>query len=191
VTERSEIRILRAELLDVHRELMQLRQQAEQLIATNRDLSGMLAASSQRASDLLKMIVAFHRLLDAPDAAGALQSVEEVLVTVIGTEDYAVLQVSDQSTLHPVRGMGPTLARVEETPVALARLHETDGRAVPMYIGDHLVGVIVIGELLPHRGPLNASDEQVLALVSRFAASAVMAAGQRNAWTRLALPPLA
>jgi len=186
----SELRILRAELLDAHRELVRLRSQTEQLLASNRDLSSLLSTSAQRTGELVKIIVAFRRLLEAPDAAAALRSIEEILINVIGTEDFVLLlsMESLSAPMHPIAGMGPALEGARKKAPTLDEANTADGRALPMYIAEHLVGVIVIETLLPHRDPLNASDDEVLHLLSRFGATAVMAAHHRRSWTRVSLP---
>src|SRR3954471_8779385 len=102
----SELRILRAELLDAHRELVRLRSQIEQLLASNRDLSSLLSTSAQRTDELVKIIVAFRRLLESVDAAAALRSIEEILINVIGTEDFVLMLNTDgpRKPLHPIAG---------------------------------------------------------------------------------------
>jgi hypothetical protein len=188
----TELRILRAELLDAHRELVRLRSQIEQLLASNRDLSSLLSSSAQRTDELVKIIVAFRRLLESGDAAAAVRSIEEILVNVIGTEDFVLLLNTDgpRTPLHAIAGMGPARVRASKKPPTVDDLGHVESRVVPMYIAEHVVGVIVIAELLAHRDPYNASDDQVLALLSRFGASAVMAAHHRHEWTRLPVAAL-
>lgn len=186
----TEMRILRTELLDAHRELVRLRTQTEQLMASNRELSALLASTAQRNGELLKIIVAFRRLLESPDAGTALRSIEEILINVIGTEDFVVLLITDEAPLRAVAGMGPAVTRAHGNPPTLDDLRGSDARVVPLYIADNMVGAIVIEQLLPHRDSLNASDDQVLSLLARFGASAVMTAEHRQSWTRLAIAEL-
>jgi len=189
----GELRILRAELLDAHRELVRLRTQLEQLLASNRDLSSLLSSSAQRSGELLKIIVAFRRLLEAHDAAAAMRSIEEILINVIGTEDFVVLLHTEATAapLVPVAGMGPSRDEARQHAPTMPELLQLDGKVVPLYIAEHSVGVVVIASLLPHRDPLNASDDQVLTLLSRFGASAIMAAHHRHTWTHVPLAALA
>jgi len=188
----GELRVLRAELLDAHRELVRLRTQLEQLLASNRDLSSLLSSSAQRTGELVKIIVAFRRLLEANDAGAALRSIEEILINVIGTEDFVLMLHTEASSapLRPVAGMGPARAAASTDAPTLAELEQLDYRMIPLYIAEHVVGVIVIASLLAHRDPLNASDDQVLTLLSRFGASAIMAAHHRRSWTRVPVAAL-
>jgi hypothetical protein len=189
--EDSELRVLRAELLEAHRELSRLRMQTEQLMSSNRDLSSLLTKTAQRSGDLVKIIVAFRRLLEATDAGSALRSIEEILINVVGTEDFAVLMVTDMPLMRVVGGMGPCKTSVMSSPPVFDHLFDSDSHAIPLHIADRVVGAIVIDTMLPHRDPLNATDDQVLSLLSRFAATAVLAADHRQHWTRVDLPEVA
>ena len=181
----TEMRILRSELLEAHRELARLRMQNEQLMGSNRDLSSLLVNTEKRSGELVKIIVAFRRLLESEDAASALRCVEEILINVIGTEDFVVLLITDRDAMRVVAGMGPSITRAHEALPTLEQLHRSGERVVPLYIADTVVGAVAIHELLPHRDPLNHNDDQVLNLLSRFAATVVMAAEHRKLWTRV------
>ena|SRR5690349_9154080 len=190
-SEDGELRVLRAELLEAHRELSRLRMQNEQLMSSNRDLSSLLTRTAQRSGDLVKIIVAFRRLLEATDAVSALRAIEEILINVVGTEDFAVLMVTDMPLMRVVGGMGPSRTIALSTPPVFDNLFDEGSHAMPLHIADRVVGAIVIGSMLPHRDPLNAADDQVLSLLSRFAATAVLAADHRQHWTRVDLPEVA
>ena len=181
----TELRILRTELLEAHRELARLRVQNDQLMGSNRDLSSLLVNTERRSGELVKIIVAFRRLLESENASDALTCVEEILVNVIGTEEFVVLLIGQTETLRAVAGFGAALARAEANAPTLEELHRSDLRVVPLFIADTVVGAIAIHELLPHRDPLNSNDDHVLTLLSRYAATVVMAAEHRKAWTRV------
>ena len=186
-TDPAELRVLRAELLDAHRELVRLRGQTEQLVASNKDLSGLLGASSQRLAELVKIVVAFQQLLDARDVADAWRSLEDIVVNVIGCEDFVVLQLTSPGAYRAVGGRGDVRDRLIGQPVSLDAMVDPL-RVIPLCIGENVVGEVVLIALLPHREPLNASDEQVFGLISRFAAPAVMMAEQQRTWVRLTPP---
>jgi GAF domain-containing protein len=186
----AELRILRAELLDAHRELIRARTQTEQLIVSNRDLSSLLASASSQAGELLKMSVAFRRLSEAGDAAAALWAIEDVAINVVGTEDFVVLACGAKATLHAIAGKGRAFDDALHQAPTLAQLRKADDRVVPLWFGGKVVGALVIRTLLEHRGPLTQADEQVLKLVSHFASTAIVAWGesrdQEKAVARLA-----
>ncbi|MGH7677994.1 MAG: hypothetical protein ACRENU_05975 [Gemmatimonadaceae bacterium] len=194
---------LRQGILDAERASERLQVQVDQLIASNRDLSGLLLAAERRRGELMKLIVAFKRLVDATDSASAILAVEEIVVAVIGSENFVVLATDGSATLAPIAGMGRAFdhgrsARPRpdqlvagpsgRTAQALAAqwLGSSDVAAcVPMRIMDHVVGAIVIASLLPHREPLGLQDEQVLCVLGGFAATSIIAAAERRHWTQL------
>jgi hypothetical protein len=187
----AELRILRQELLEAHRELNRLRTQNEQLVGSNRDLSSLLTATDKRSGELVKIIVAFRRLLDSESAHSALRCIEEIVVTIIGSENFVVLLLDERDAARPVAGFGDALTEAHVLPPSLDALHRSAARLVPLYIADQLVGAIAIAELLPHREALNHNDDQVLNLLSRYAASVIMAAIHRKEWRRVQLPEVA
>lgn len=178
----AELRVLRSELLEAHRELSRLRTQNEQLMGSNRDLSSLLITTDKRSGELVKIIVAFRRLLDSEDSLSALRSIEEILINVIGTEDFVVVLITETEALRTVAGMGPSVEHTRSVAPTLDEVHADALRFVPLYIADKLVGAIAISALLPHRDLLGATDDQVLLLLSRYAATVMMAADHRKDW---------
>ena len=183
--DRIEMRILRAELLDAHRDLVRARTQAEQLIVSNHDLSSLLDSASRQAAELLKVSVAFRRLSEVGDAATALWALEDVAINVVGTEDFVVLACSRTAAMQPIAGMGPVFDEFRQRTVTLAQLRQSDDRVIPLYFGGAIVGAFVIRSLLEHRPALNAADEQVLTLLSHFAATTIVAWDDARDWTRV------
>ena len=171
----AELRMLRAELLDARRDLLRARTQAEQLILSNRDLSSLWAAASRQAGELMKMSVALRRLSEAGDAAAAVRAVEDVLVNVVGTEDFVLLARDAGAVTYPIAGMGVALGEALRQAAAVAEPRKPEGHTVPLSFGGKVVGTLVIRRLLEHRPPLSAADEQVLALLAHFAATAIVA----------------
>ena len=201
----NQLRLLQHDVLEAERASDRLQTQIEQLIASNRDLSGLLLAADRRRGELMKLIVSFCRLIEATDASSAVRTLEEILVAVIGTEDFVVLACMEGDELSPICGMGPTFASAKAHPprkaLALsipfentmertaARWQNTDVAAcVQMRIAQHVVGVIVIGTLLVHRESLSVQDQEVLRHLGGFAGTAIMAAEERKQWTRLVIP---
>ncbi len=187
----AELRILRQELLEAHRELNRLRTQNEQLVGSNRDLSSLLATTDKRSGELLKIIVAFRRLLDSDDAQSALRCIEEIVVNLIGSENFVVLLLGARDVARPVGGFGDSLMLAHVLPPSLDELALASARMVPLFIADALVGAIAIAELLPHKSVIDHNDEQVLDLLSRYAATVIMAAIHRRDWHRVQLPEVA
>jgi hypothetical protein len=174
------MRVLRAELLDAHRQLVRARTQSEQLMVSNRDLSALLASASSQAGELLKVSVAFKRLSEATDGAAALWAIEDVTINVVGSEDFVLLACGEAPSMHPIAGMGPVFDEALQRRPTLAQLRQSGDIVVPIWFGGSVVGALVIRSLLEHRAPLTGADEQVLALLSHFSATAIVAWGQRR-----------
>jgi hypothetical protein len=187
----AELRILRQELLEAHRELGRLRSQNEQLVGSNRDLSSLLATTDKRSGELVKIIVAFRRLLDSEDAGSALRCIEEIVVNLIGSENFVMLLLDEHDVARPVGGFGDALTQAHVLPPSLDELHHSASRLVPLYIAGEIVGAICIMELLPHKDEINFNDEQVLSLLSKYAATVIMSAIHRADWRRVQLPEVA
>ena len=113
-------RLLRHDLAEAERASDRLHTQVDQLIASNRDLSGMLLTADRRRGELMKLIVAFCRLIEATDAWSAVRTLEEILVAVIGTEDFVVLACVDGDALAPLCGVGPAFAAAKANPAEIA-----------------------------------------------------------------------
>lgn len=189
-------------MLEARRELARLREQNEQLVASNGDLSRLLLAAEQRNGDAIKLIVSARRLMEAGSPADALRSLEEILINVVGTEDFVVLALHGDA-LIPIAGVGGAVEHARQYPpsrsvvleclahqeaVASIRWHGEDVAAcIPLRIDSRIVGAIAIANVLPHRAVLDVYDDEVLQLLSKFAASAILSAGHRADWTQL--PP--
>jgi len=198
-------RLLRHDLAEAERASDRLHTQVDQLIASNRDLSGMLLTADRRRGELMKLIVAFCRLIEATDAWSAVRTLEEILVAVIGTEDFVVLACVDGDALAPLCGVGPAFAAAKANPprrtlamtapsdttsekIAARWLGSDVAACVQLRIAEHVVGVIVIATLLVHRETLSVQDQEVLRHLGDFAGTAIMAAEERKHWTRLVVP---
>ena len=187
----GELRSLRGELLEAHRDLNRLRMQCDQVLAANRDLSTQLTAASRSGGELLRTLVAFRQLLEADDAADALRGISDILINIVGTEDFAILAGSSSGPMHVVGGMGPAVSRYRSLEPTIDDIAANTWRIVPMLIREHVVGAIAIDGLLPHRETLTSADEQVLSLLAQHAGTAVVVSSQRGSWTQLELEAVA
>ena len=198
-------RLLRQSLMDCERNSERLQVQLDQLIASNRDLSTLLLTAERRRGELLKLVVAFRRLVEASDAPTAIRAVEEIIVTIIGTENFVVLAAAAGARVYPVAGLGAVHDYAKSEPPQLGEVISSQGdresraaaqrwfgsdvvASIPLRIGENVVGAIVIAALLPHREPLGFQDEQVLCLLGDFAATTIIASEERRRWTQLLLP---
>ena len=164
-------------------------------------LSERVAAAEAEGADLVKLHVAHCRLHESRTAADVMTAVEEILVTVVGCERYAIFDAAG-GDLTPVASMGmdprelrpvplgvDTLAQVAHTGDPLfpepgadhARLAEADipVACVPIRERDgQVIGLIALHELLPHKATFEATDRALMNLLSIEAARALATGSQ-------------
>ncbi|HWE42664.1 MAG TPA: GAF domain-containing protein [Gemmatimonadaceae bacterium] len=167
------------------------------------EVSTRMLEADRESGELVKLYITLRQLYEAPDRAGVLASLAEIIVSVIGSESFAVLEVdATGTTLRLVESMGADAddyrgVDLATHPVgrlaAAGGLHVApggDGAAaspdersviavVPLHFGDALAGALLIFRLLPHRDALEEADLEVLRLLSTHAIPAVRLAALR------------
>jgi GAF domain-containing protein len=186
-----------------------LRTQVSTLLSTHQQLSTLLVAADTRTGDLLKLLVSVRALIESRDASAALDRVQDILVTVIGCDEFTVFSIDPrEQVLVRVGGTGTFVRESETVPLHHSWLGDvvragsllisrepprvpadhryTDVVAVvPLKVLDRTVGAIVVTSLLPHREPLGACDREILDLLGVYAATAIIAADRRARWRQL------
>jgi len=190
-TSLTEVQGLRADLLSLHRDAARMRAQNAQLIASNEDLVAQLTEATQTGGKHLRTLVAFHQLLDGADVAAGVRNVCDILINIIGSESFAIVGVNARGATRVVAGHGPALERARTSEQTLEALTEEALRVIDLKLGTRSVGAIIIDELLPHRDGFHQADEDVLQLLGKHAATAIIAAAEWRRWAHLPLPELA
>jgi hypothetical protein len=186
-----------------------LRAQVSTLLDTHRQLSSLLVAADSRAGSLVKVLATVRALIESRDAPAALDRLRDILMTVIGCEEFMIYSIDTRTRmLVPVGGSSTFSRAADSVPLheswlggvvlAGSRLIVRDGAlspserrysdvvaVVPLKVLDRTVGVIVISSLLPHRDPLGACDREILELLGVYAATAIIAADRRARWRQL------
>jgi len=199
------------ELAAALREAERLRLQVSSLLTTHQRLSSLLMAADTRIGDLQKLLVSVRTLIESRDARAALAALRDLLVTVIGADDFVVYTIDPlDRMLVPIAGAGPlhdAPARVRldrgwigqvvrAGTVVMGSAGVTHRRAathpditaiVPLKVLDQVVGAIIIAHVLPHRDRLRGCDRELLGLLGVYAATAIIAAGRRTDWHTLPL----
>lgn len=181
---------------------------AEAAIGTLRgrcdDAAAAISALRDRCDDaeesrahLARLAVASARLHESDVEAECLQNLQDVLVNLIGTEQIAVWRLSTDGRSFELRAclgieperwqkvaagdglLGKAAASAE---VVLAEPVREGGPSVciPLLLGRHVVGMVAVFRLLPHRGQLGPKDDDVFRLVSEQAGFALCCSGE--AW---------
>lgn len=188
----NEVERLRLENGQMAQKLEFLDRRFQQVEAENKDFAQRYVQVEEQNESLANLYVASHRLHSTLDSAEVVECIKEILLNMIGSEDFGLFVVEDETDELVRAGYegetagGPGKARVTlgeglEGVVALAGepfFSEGDGEepcaCVPLKIKERVVGLITIYALLSHKRALTALDHQLLELLAGHAASALI-----------------
>jgi nitrate/nitrite-specific signal transduction histidine kinase len=164
----------------------------QQVEAENKDFAQRYVQVEEQNESLANLYVASHRLHSTLDSAEVVDCIKEILLNMIGSEDFGLLVIDDETNEliragyegetagHPDKAR-VTLGEGLEGIVALAGkpfFSEGDGEdvcaCVPLKIKERVVGLITIYSLLSHKRGLSPLDHQLLELLAGHAASALI-----------------
>jgi GAF domain-containing protein len=173
----------------------------EQLATENESLrariESMKAAAEEQMANMASLYIAVNSLHAALDRTAVLASVQDVVTTLIGSEEMAIFEVDgDHRRLNLLASQGIEPGRYQQVDLGQGLIGtaastgesviRTEGGSVdrqgddaitaciPMKIGQRVRGVIAIFRLLPHKGGLNSVDLELLDLLSTHAAVALL-----------------
>lgn len=171
-----------------------LRERVRALEEENLLLSRESATVMEQSTQLATLYAMLARLHGSLDHAEVLSAIEEVVVSFIGCEQFAIYETEPaKEALLLRRSMG--LAPERLSPVLpgegdlgeLARRGQLfvapdEGAArsgprafIPLLLGERPIGAIVLYELLGHKPTLSSADRELMELLSTHAASALCA----------------
>jgi nitrate/nitrite-specific signal transduction histidine kinase len=179
--------------------LSELRARLEQLEKENREFANMYVEIQEQNEALTNLYVASQRLHATFDLEEVKQIITEILVEMVGAEEFGLLVFDrEKKNLHVLAGEGIRERLPKETlPVGegvigdVARTGESfyfvpkseaERKAhlplatLPLKLGGQTVGVVVIYRLLGHKPNFSPIDHQILELVAAHAASALVSA---------------
>ena len=175
--------------------LARLEKRLAEVEEENQGLSARYVRITQQNESLTNLYVASHQLHSTLDPQEVLGIVNEILINLIGAEEFTVFLV-DKTTreLTPVTGGGAlsqrasgefrweenVLGRVVETGEAfyLDEQNPLPGgplACVPLKIKQEVVGAVVIFKLLVQKEGFTSMDSEILNLLAGHAATAVVA----------------
>jgi GAF domain-containing protein len=173
----------------------------EQLATENESLrariESMKAAAEEQMANMASLYIAVNSLHAALDRTAVLASVQDVVTTLIGSEEMAIFEVDcDHRRLNLLASQGIEPGRYQQVDLGQGLIGtaastgesviRTEGGSVdrqgddaitaciPMKIGQRVLGVIAIFRLLPHKGGLTSVDLDLLDLLSTHAAVALL-----------------
>ncbi len=189
----AELRDARAEIAARGAELARARDEGTALRREVQRLVQHCAAAEELRSDQAKLHVATRALHGTLDVDGVLDALEEVVINLVGSECFTVLE-GGAGTLAPLRAFGCDPARAMDLAAGkgivgqVARTGQPcvaeDGAAtddvpaacVPLRAGGETVGVLVVHRLLPQKLALTAFDHELFELIAVHAGAALHAA---------------
>lgn len=172
-----------------------LHEQIAQIEATNRAFAARSVEVEQLNATLANLYVASYRIHGSLEREEVLSTLQEILINLIGTEEFAVFEREGQSpAMKPVTSFGVEAARIK--PFRLDEIglgacvargapyvpsQDVDSTAlslpitacVPLRIGERVVGAIVVYRLLSHKPTLEDADLELFTLLASHAATAL------------------
>jgi nitrate/nitrite-specific signal transduction histidine kinase len=193
----DELQTARTALERHEREHQRLSSQLETVDTDNRRFMDQFVSLEQQNNNLANLYVATYRLHETLDRETILQTLQEILINLVGTEETALFEVSaDGAQLELVvsNGIQPEVFRV--IPMGVGRIgravatdtpyladSNSDGEAasgeetltacVPLRLASHVTGAIAIFKLLPQKPGLEALDHELFDLLASQVATAL------------------
>ena len=189
----SELSRLRQELShrqDVERELAatmeRIREEGQRYLAQ-------YAEVETHNANLANLYVASHQLHGTLDRAAILEALQEIVVNLIGSEEFAICEVVEgELTVAASVGVDPAtitwatphVRDAVETRVLFAGTHQRANEplvCLPLQVDGHLVGVVVIVRLLAHKPQLEPLDHELFDLIATHASAALYCSALQSA----------
>lgn len=188
----KEVERLRLENAQMAQKLEFLDSKFQEVEAENKDFAQRYVEVEEQNESLANLYVASHRLHSTLDSSEVVECIKEILLNMIGSEDFGLFVVDDEtgevvrSGYEGETASGPDKARfaLGEGLEGVAALGgepvfgEVTGEGlcacVPLKIKERVVGVIAIYSLLSHKKGLSVLDHKLLELLAGHAASALI-----------------
>ena len=181
---------------DVLAQVIELENRLRQVEEENQALSQACTELQEQNEAISNLYVAKHRLHASLDATEIMNIVTEILVELVGAEEFAILFLEQKTkVLKRVSGRGAKdvsdtvvltegiLGRVASSgkPFYCESSHEPQPKGVPLAViplkaEETSVGVIAVYRLLPHKNGFTPVDHQLLELVAEHTPSALLSA---------------
>ncbi len=191
----AELALARESVEHAAAERERLRARLADIEAENQRICDEYVAVQEQVSEMAQLYVALDRLHGALSRADTLQALQEIVINVIGTEEFAVFERrGDRLGLVHAFGVDPgPLEALAAGQGAIGRAaagatwiagrdggalpHEADlTAAVPLRCGDRPWGALAVFRLLGHKPNLGDGDRIVFDLLSAHAGLALLRA---------------
>jgi len=181
------------ELLRQRRDHDALRRQLSDVESESRGFALQFAEIEERNMNLANLYVSSYQLHGTLDRSAVLESIKEILINLIGCEELAVFELSeDDTSLDLVTSFGvdeEQYRHISLTDHVLGKLISTGGTYIggtnspdesvsvtaclPLKLDGRVTGAIVLFSLLPHKPGLRELDFELFDLLGTHAATAL------------------
>jgi len=191
----GEIESLRQRILELEQEKLQIHERIQQVEAENHDFATRYVEIEAENNQLANLYIASYQLHSTLDSAEVLQVISEIIINLIGAEQFAILLLEEKtgrllavaaegmelSDLPPAvigKGVIGSVAQSGENHfVESIESYQTDLEnplvAIPLKIKEHVIGVIVIYSLLVQKHRFAEVDYELFTLLAGHAATAI------------------
>lgn len=191
----GELADLRQRIADLEQEKQEILQRIKQVEEENLDFANRYVEIEAQNNQLANLYIASYQLHSTLDFAEVLQVISEIIINLIGAEQFAILLLEEKTgRLQPVMAEGVDLEQFP--PLAIGQgvigkvaeagenhfVAEIDGYqadletplvAIPLKLKDHVIGVIVIYGLLVQKQRFAEVDYELFTLLAGHAATAI------------------
>jgi hypothetical protein len=181
---------------EVLAQVIELENRLRQVEDENHALSQTCTRLQEQNEAISNLYVAKHRLHASLDATEIMNIVTEIIVELVGAEEFAILFLEQKSQVlkrvsgRGAKGASDTVALTEGILGKVASTGKpfysepTGGSngagvplaAIPLMAEETPVGVIAVYQLLPHKNGFTPVDHQLLELVAEHTPSALLSA---------------
>jgi nitrate/nitrite-specific signal transduction histidine kinase len=171
-------------------ELDRLRARLNEVAIENRRFAEHHQHIEEQSSNLANLYVASYQLHMSVDRATVLNTIQEIVINLIGSEQLAIYQADADGRFHLASCFGfeaEHLTATVRTPDAMATLaagsifaaaseSQPLTACVPLQVADRVVGAILVFRLLDHKPSLEQVDHELFELLAVHASTALYCA---------------
>jgi len=183
----AELRFTREELTIRDEKERELQDKLDEIRLESETYLSQFSELEQHNTNLANLYVATYQLHGTLDRSAVLEAVQEIVVNLIGSEDFAILE-RDPSTNEfvtaasvgplgrEVSAADPMVRNVVKTGTAYISgtpVSDPTPACIPLNLDGETVGVIVIRRLLPHKTAFEPLDDELFGLLASHAATAL------------------
>lgn len=191
----EELTQLQRRIAILEQEKLEILERVQQVEAENIDFAKRYVEIEAENNQLANLYIASYQLHSTLDPAEVLQIISEIIINLIGAEEFAILLLEEKTgRLQAVAAEGVELSQVPTMVVGEGIIGRAAGTgenhfvadiegyrydpdyplvAIPLKIKDHVIGMIVIYRLLVQKRRFAEVDFELFTLLAGHAATAI------------------